>query len=149
MSTRRLRQCVRAILNAEGAPSAEVSILLADDETVRQLNRDYRFQDRPTDVLSFSQRECHPGTPPLRVCPGTPEPLGDVAISVETAARQASVHGVDLAEELALLGAHGVLHLLGYDDTSEAGAARMRRREALALAPKPHPMLPRPAQREG
>ncbi|HLK55767.1 MAG TPA: rRNA maturation RNase YbeY, partial [Chthonomonadaceae bacterium] len=58
-----------------------------------------------------------------------PQLLGDVVISVETADRQAAAHGVSLEQELALLTVHGILHLLGYEDETEAGTARMRVRE--------------------
>jgi len=133
-----LRQAAQTILNAEGAPRAEVSVLLTDDATVRELNREYRFQDKPTDVLSFAQRD------PPRTLSGPPAPsggrasapelLGDVVVSVETAERQAQAHGVTLEEELALLAVHGILHLLGYDDTTDEGAEQMRRRERAALS---------------
>ena len=61
--------------------------------------------------------------------PGEPEMLGDVVISVDTAARQADEHGVSLAQELALLTVHGILHLLGHEDETESGANEMHRRE--------------------
>src|ERR1051325_1379704 len=98
LRTKRLREAARAVLQAEGAPRAEVSLLLTDDATIHALNRDYRGQDKPTDVLSFAQRDQHPDalfSPPSS--PDSPggrgaELLGDVVISVETAARQAEQH---------------------------------------------------------
>jgi probable rRNA maturation factor len=124
-----LREAARAALQSEGAPRAEVSILLTDDSTIHALNRDYRSQDRPTDVLSFSQRE---GAPPPAAKSGNKrgwELLGDVVISVDTAARQADENGRALVEELALLTVHGVLHLLGYDDKTRRGAEEMEAKE--------------------
>ena len=90
-----------------------VSLLLADDSFIQQLNKEYRRLDKPTDVLSFAQDD--------------QELLGDVAISVETARRQAKSARWPLSSELALLGVHGLLHLAGYDDTTEEGAREMER----------------------
>jgi probable rRNA maturation factor len=90
------------------------------------LNRDY-----PTDVLAFPQ---HKGFPSPQ-----PQLLGDVVISVETAARQAKEHGHSLARELALLLIHGILHLFGYDDSTPAARRRMwsQQTHLLAIACKP------------
>jgi len=112
---------------------AEVSVVLSDDATVHALNRRYRGKDRPTDVLSFSQREPAAEGPPLPEVPGLPPVLGDVILSVVAASRQKAAHGVTLEEELALLTVHGILHLLGYEDETEAGAQRMRLREQAIL----------------
>ncbi len=65
--------------------------------------------------------------------PGEPTLLGDVIISVDTAQRQADTHGLTLEFELALLTVHGILHLLGYEDETEAGAAMMRVKECEIL----------------
>lgn len=94
----------------------EVSVALLDDTQVRDLNREYRGMDSATDVLTFE---------------GDPEaggPLGDIAISVDTAMRQAEARGAKLAEELAFLAIHGGLHLLGYDDQTEEDRIDMLRR---------------------
>lgn len=107
---------------------AEISIVLVDDAQIRVLNRQYRGKDRPTDVLAFSQLEGEDFAPD-----GEKAALGDVVISVETAARQADERGLALRDELDLLVAHGVLHLLGYDDETADGAAEMRQRESLIL----------------
>jgi probable rRNA maturation factor len=148
--TAKLRQAALNALRAECAGGAEVSILLTDDETIHELNRDYRGYDKPTDVLSFAQRESRepraaadrtPNTEYLRLTTrskiqtpkskrqNVPELLGDIVISVETAARQADTHGMTLDEELALLVTHGILHLLGYDDVSQKGMEEMEARE--------------------
>lgn len=107
---------------------AEVSIVLTDDAHIHELNRDYRGVDRPTDVLAFSQLEGRefPSDSALVT-------LGDVVISVETAARQAGEHGHSLQDELDLLTVHGILHLLGYDDQTEEEAEEMRRHERRIL----------------
>jgi probable rRNA maturation factor len=93
------------------------------------MNRAYRGSDKPTDVLSFAQSETLGDAPPPPALPGEPPLLGDVVISVDTAIRQAETHRVTLEQELALLTVHGILHLLGYEDETEAGAAKMRERE--------------------
>jgi probable rRNA maturation factor len=100
-----------------GCQKGELSILLLDDEGIRELNRTYLKRNRPTDVISFPQNEvlCRPAGRRL---------LGDVAISVETAQRQAAQAGEPLREEFAFLLIHGILHLLGYD---HQGSARMAR----------------------
>jgi probable rRNA maturation factor len=87
----------------------ELSLLLTDDEHIRQLNRDFRQEDKATDVLSFPT-----GEEGLQMGAAAPY-LGDIAISVPYAARQAAQAEHDLAGELQLLAVHGVLHLLGYD----------------------------------
>jgi probable rRNA maturation factor len=117
------------LLRAERLYTAEVSVLLTTDEEVHELNHRYRGYDKPTDVLSFAQHDTLPNAPAIPVLPGIPDALGDVIISVDTAERQAVDHGVSLADELALLTVHGILHLLGYVDDTEEGAERMRVRE--------------------
>jgi probable rRNA maturation factor len=100
-------------------PPLSLTLLLADDATLQQLNRDFRQEDKATDVLSF------PAGDPL---PGLMEPdpyLGDIAISVPYAQRQADKQGHPLLAELQLLAIHGTLHLLGYDHTDEAEKKEM------------------------
>jgi probable rRNA maturation factor len=114
----------------------ELSIALVDDPTIRELNRDYRRLDRPTDVLAFAMEEGGDAAP----LDQGHRLLGDVIISVPTARRQAKRHKRRLLDELTMLLAHGLLHLLGYDHantreervmkslTSELEAAARRRR---------------------
>lgn len=101
-----------------GCPEAEVGCLLVTDHRIRALNRRYRGEDFPTDVLAFPQGEG--GGPP-----GHPGLLGDVVISVETAARQAARAGNSLEREAALLLIHGILHLLGHEHATAAERRRM------------------------
>jgi probable rRNA maturation factor len=103
-----------------GLTGVELSILLCDNTFIHQLNRDYRGKDRPTDVLSFSQRE--EGDPDDPV-------LGDVIISIERAQKQALERGHLLGVELALLLVHGILHLLGYDHEEDEEAEEMEAKE--------------------
>lgn len=90
----------------------EISLLLTDDETIRQLNKEYRNKDKSTDVLSFPMED--------------EIMLGDIAISVNTAKRQAEEVEINLDRETAFLFIHGLLHLLGYDhETSQEDEAEM------------------------
>jgi probable rRNA maturation factor len=95
----------------------DVSVLLTGDRQIRSLNREFRKKDQATDVLSFP------------AAPNGHEPMaGDLAVSVETAARQAEEHGHPLATELQILVLHGLLHLDGYDHEADEG--QMARKEA-------------------
>jgi probable rRNA maturation factor len=99
---------VRAtLLQQQIAAPAELTLLLTDDKHIRQLNRDFRQVDAPTDVLSF------PGGDDI---PGLPMPyLGDIAISLPYATHQAEQAEHPAEAELQLLAVHGTLHLLGHD----------------------------------
>jgi len=102
------------------------------DDDIRDLNLQYLGKDEPTDVLAFSMRESAEGEP--EVVGGPPEDmLGDVVVSVETAERQAYEYGQTLEAEVALLVAHGVLHLLGYDDCEPGRAAVMEEAQRRVL----------------
>jgi probable rRNA maturation factor len=122
----RAEAAARKLLAVAGRPQAEVSVLLVDDARIQELNRDWRKQDKPTDVLSWPQEAAGERT---LVGPQQPDILGDVVISVDTAVRQAQRRGWSLADETALLLIHGILHLLGYEDETEAGAEAMRKVE--------------------
>jgi len=115
----RLRRVIRDAGRALRV-SGEVALVLTNDAPVRRLNARYRHQDKPTDVLSF------PG-------PGGEGGLGDIVISLDTAARNAPRFGRTLSEELQVLTLHGFLHVLGYDHETDDGTmdrleARLRRR---------------------
>lgn len=110
-----------------------MSVVLTDDDTVHELNLRYRGFDKPTDVLSFAQLDQIEGAPSLPNVGELPLLLGDVIISVDTAARQAQAHHISLEKELELLIVHGILHLLGYEDDTEEGAELMREREFAIL----------------
>lgn len=115
--------------NALESAKPEVSILLLDDSGIAGLNAQYRGKTGPTDVLSFPMYTAEE----LRGL--QPNVLGDVVISVESAARQAERAGCPLWEEMTRLLVHGVLHLLGFDHEGSAAAARaMRKRERAILA---------------
>lgn len=121
----RLVRMVRAAWLSEGTPEPlEVTVRLTDDAVIRELNRDYRGLDKPTDVLAFAMREGDGGD--LH-----PEILGDIVISVDTAARQAKQ---GLFAELVFLSAHGLCHLLGYDHNDDEEEAEMNARMQALMA---------------
>jgi probable rRNA maturation factor len=106
---------------------AELSILLCDDATIHELNRRHRRKNKPTDVLAFAMAEALEG-------PDQSALLGDVVISLDTARRQAEARQVPLLDEVTLLLAHGLLHLLGYDHQTRAEERRMTARTDLLRA---------------
>jgi probable rRNA maturation factor len=111
----RVRRVLRAAARDLGV-SGELAVVLAGDRTLRSLNARYRGKDTPTDVLSF------PG-------PGGDAGLGDVVISLDTAARNARALGRTLPEEVDVLALHGFLHVLGYDHETDDGTMdRLERR---------------------
>jgi probable rRNA maturation factor len=126
-----MEQMMKAVLEKTAevhaiAEECEVSLVLVNDEYIHELNRDYRGIDRPTDVLSFALNE---GEEP-EVFDGPEESLlGDIIISLETAARQALEYNHSLERELAFLTVHGMLHLLGYDHEDENERKKMREQE--------------------
>ena len=121
-AAQRLRRRGARALGALGRTRAQLSIVLCDDAAIRALNRAYRGLDRATDVLSFSQQEGAPIPIPIP----SPDPgaalLGDVVISVETAARR---RRRPLEQEIFVLLVHGIVHLCGYDHGTRAEARRM------------------------
>ncbi|MEB3328175.1 MAG: rRNA maturation RNase YbeY [Candidatus Sericytochromatia bacterium] len=106
----------------------EWSLTWVDAASIHALNREYRAVDRPTDVLAFALEEAE--GPAL---PGGGRLLGDVVVAVDVAAAQAEARGHTLADELALLMVHGLLHLLGEDHDTPARKARMWRRQGALL----------------
>lgn len=111
-----MKTAVSATLTHENiAPPAELTLVLAEDGYLHQLNSQFRHIDRPTDILSF----------PADDIAAQHGYLGDIAISVPYAARHAAQDGHTLAEELQLLAVHGTLHLLGYNDEEEMAKKEM------------------------
>jgi len=117
----------RAMLEALSLQGRELSIVLTGDERIQELNRAYRDQDKPTDVLAFSQLEGE-------LADGASALLGDVIVSVPTALHQARSRKVDLTSELTMLLAHGLLHLVGWDHDTPAKDRKMRRETARLCA---------------
>ena len=120
-----VRSVSDGLRGALGVEEQDLCVLLVDDAAMAALNVRWRGEDRPTDVLSFPA-----GVPPK----GAPAALGDVAISLETCARQAASHGWPLAEEVTFLLVHSLCHLLGHDHGAPEEAAAMRLEEDRLLA---------------
>ncbi|XP_076881505.1 endoribonuclease YBEY, chloroplastic-like [Bidens hawaiensis] len=115
-----------AIDDAAQYESFELSILLCNDDFIRELNKDWRNSDYATDVLSMSQHVPELKLPMLM--------LGDIVISVETAARQAEERGHTLLDEIRILMVHGLLHLMGFDhELSDEAEAEMEKEEERLL----------------
>lgn len=116
---------------APGTARPELAVLLADDAAVRRLNRDFRGKDSATNVLSFpADDDDADGVLP----PDAPPRLGDLALAAETLAREAESEGKSVAEHLAHLVVHGVLHLMGMDHEDDDDAVRMESLEIAVLA---------------
>jgi probable rRNA maturation factor len=113
----RIRRAVRRVLSDAGIRRGVVSVAVVDDATIRRLNARHLGHDEATDVLSF-------------VLERTGDALeGEIVVSAQTAAAQAPRFDSDAAGELLLYVIHGALHLVGYDDSSEAPRAQMQERE--------------------
>ena len=134
-----IRQVVEEALDYEECPyEAEVSVLLTGNEEIRELNREYREMDRPTDVLSFPMLEFRRPSDFSRVeevfCdsfnPETGELLlGDIILSVDKIEEQAAAYGHSKERELAFLVAHSMLHLCGYDHMEDEERMVMEKKQ--------------------
>lgn len=113
------RLAERAVLAAcEHGAAGHVTVLLADDRTLKSLNTQHRGKEKPTNVLSF---------------PGHPPALGDIALSLQTVRREARAEGKRAGAHAAHLVTHGTLHLLGHDHMAAGEARRMERAESRAM----------------
>jgi probable rRNA maturation factor len=118
-------QAARVGIEADAAPSDTlpdtVSVAIVDDDRIREINRSFRGTDATTDVIAFEAED-----EPDRVA-------GEVIVSADTARRQAEEYGHSLQRELCLLVAHGVLHVLGYEDHDADARERMMALQEQAL----------------
>ena len=135
LKSARLRGILELCLNACELGHRTVHLSVVADDEIRALNQRWRSKDKPTDVLSFSQVESSDDDGfPVEVFPG-PQPLGDIVISFETAARQAREIGHSVDQEYQRLIVHGFLHLLGHDHVNGGRqAAKMKRAEERLLS---------------
>lgn len=119
LEARVIRQGIRAVLALENrAVSGALTVCFVNDALMTDLNRRYLKKDCPTDVLAFDL-----GTKSKKSL------TGDIVICVDEAARNARIYRTTTEHELKLYAAHGLLHLLGYDDTSSRETSIMRRKE--------------------
>ena len=134
-----IKQCVRETLRLEGVDvPCEVSVLITDDAGIREMNREFRGLDKPTDVLSFPAWDLVPGRFLPSDCETDPEtgrlPLGDIVLSAPRVDAQAHEYGQSRERETAYLTVHSTLHLLGYDHIDKDDKKLMRVREKAVLA---------------
>jgi probable rRNA maturation factor len=129
-----VKSAVSAAAKAVSTPPAELAIVLCDDSTIRALNRTWRGQNKPTNVLSFPAADIG-RTPPSRGArPRVPRRyVGDIVIAYETVAREAVAEGKPFPHHLTHLAVHGFLHLLGYDHDDDGDAEIMERLERRIL----------------
>jgi probable rRNA maturation factor len=132
-----LQKVVEKTLRAENAPSSvEISLVITGQERIRELNRQYRGKDQPTDVLSFSMSEQKEDEEPAAFI-GPPDGLlhlGEVIISYPQAVIQAQERNHSIKKEMAILTVHGVLHILGHDHEQPDKEPAMTAREKLILS---------------
>lgn len=134
---RPMERIVRRAAELEGLQNFEVQIILADNDFIHQLNRDYRQVDAPTDVISFPANDLEKplaealqeGLQPEMSEYGDAIFLGEIYISVDRAQEQAEEYGNTLEEELCFLTVHGMLHLMGYDHIEAADEQIMRAKQ--------------------
>ncbi len=114
-----IQKKAQAILNALGCPNGELSLLIVDDPQIERLNKEYLQRNGPTNVIAFPMQTGE-------FADIAPQLLGDVVISIETAAREGEMAGSSLEDRIIQLLVHGILHLLGYDhEKSEDEALKM------------------------
>ena len=131
LSDRVLDHAARHLAEKEGQPfpdtPVELSLVFTDDANIRIVNRDWRGQDKPTNVLSFPAFPVTPG--------GRPGPmLGDIVLAFETIAREAELEGKLFRHHLSHMIVHGIFHLFGYDHVDDSDALVMEDLERAALA---------------
>ena len=121
---RKMRSVTMTLLKYLSCADKEISLCFVDDNTIQQLNNQYRHKNKPTNVLSFSLQEGEFGSI-------NPHILGDIVISVDTAKEDAIKKSVSIEREFDFLIIHGLLHLLGYnhENSSKEEAKKMQKKE--------------------
>lgn len=135
LNRRQIRNSLVRLLKRLGLEDRELSLLLVDNEEIRELNRTYLGRDYPTNVISFAMSEGAYGDV-------NPQLLGDIIISVEKAMSEGETSGASFKESLDFLMIHGLLHLLGYDhesgDTQEARRMQDKENELFLYLNRKH-----------
>ena len=132
MSKQKIRKNAQAILSALDSPDAELSIVVVDDKQIAALNQTYLNRQGPTNVIAFAMREG-------AFADVSPQLLGDVVISIETAHRESETAGIKPEDRFDQLLVHGILHLFGYrheTDANEAARMEQKSEELLKLIEK-------------
>jgi len=123
LDTRNIRKFTQDVLDLLGCGEKELSLVLASDRQITEINRDYLGRNKPTNVISFAMTEGEFGDLDSGL-------LGDVIVSIDTAFRHASESGAEPLDETHYLIIHGILHLIGYDHETGEDGKRMRKKEA-------------------
>jgi probable rRNA maturation factor len=110
LKKRKIRHFIKRICDIVSLRDVSITLILTDNEFIREINRSYRHQNRPTDIITFAYREN-----PFPRSSTEREHLGDIYLSLERAFENSLEYSVDFIDELKLLLVHGVLHLIGYD----------------------------------
>jgi probable rRNA maturation factor len=126
IAKKRLRQTAKAILSALDCPNAELSILIVDNQQIAKLNREFFNRKGPTNVIAFPMQAG-------QFSEISPNLLGDVVISIETALQESRNAGLSMEERVNQLLIHGILHLLGYDHVTTESEARKMEKKASKL----------------
>lgn len=114
---KRIKKAILKVLSGEGiTKKVELTVCFVNDAAIKKLNKKYHKRDKTTDVLAFNLG-------------AKDKILADIAISADTAEKNAEIHDTDVQYELSLYAVHGVLHLLGYDDHTKPQSKLMRRKE--------------------
>ncbi len=116
-----------AVTASGGEAAAEVSVRIVDADEMRVLNREYRQQDKPTNVLSF------PAGPVTGLPPAEPVPIGDIVVCADVVRDEAAAENKPLQDRWAHMLVHGTLHLLGFDHEADEEAAAMEALETRIL----------------
>ncbi len=127
--TRNLTRDIKAVINDYNLPGGEVGLIIVNDQYMKELNKQYRGKDAPTDVLSFSFLESKHED----IANEKEFAIGDIVISLDRAREQALEQGHSLEKEIILLTVHGLLHLLGYDHESKEDRELMQSREKVIM----------------
>ena len=129
-----LRRLAELVLSEEGYPAeTELTVLLVSEDEMAAYNERFLERSGPTDVLAFPVEELMPGVVPDQDSNGPPLIIGDVIVAPGYVGRQAEENDAAFEDEMALMVAHGILHLLGYDHIEDDDAELMERREAELL----------------
>lgn len=128
ISEKKIAYLAKKVLRIKGIKKAELGILFAGSYRIRALNKKFRKVDRATDVLAFNMREVGKADIDLY-----PEILGDIIICPEVARRFSKIYRTSLEDEIQLCLVHGLLHLLGYDDSTPKKRAIMEREQVKIL----------------
>ena len=122
-----IKQILKHAIKYENVRNVYFSVIIVDNKTIREINKNYRDIDRETDVISFALNdEKNENYSDINM-------LGDIYISIEKAKEQANLYSHSLVRELSFLAVHGFLHLLGYDHMEEEDEKIMFKKQELIL----------------